>query len=83
MPVALLGVDAEGYVIFGLGQFATDEPSAAIAIEEQIREALRLPARADAAAPGARQPAARPELPGAASSTRRRASTSPPSAGSR
>jgi len=52
VPVALLGVDAEGYVIFGLGQFATDEPGAEIAIEEQIREALRLPTRADAALPG-------------------------------
>ena len=53
VPVALLGVDAEGYVIFGLGQFAVDEPRRAIAIEAQIREALRLPARpTDAAEPG-------------------------------
>jgi peroxiredoxin len=43
VPVALLGVDAEGYVTFGLGQFAVDEPGAADAIDEQIREALRLP----------------------------------------
>jgi peroxiredoxin len=52
VPVALLGVDAEGYVTFGLGQFAVDEPGAARAIEEQIREALRLPARAAEAEPG-------------------------------
>ena len=52
VPVALLGVDAEGYVIFGLGQFAVDEAGAATAIEEQVREALRLPTRAEAALPG-------------------------------
>jgi peroxiredoxin len=59
VPVALLGVDAEGYVTFGLGQFAVDEPGAAEAIEEQIREALRLPTRADEQEPGfANQPSA-------------------------
>jgi peroxiredoxin/nitrate/TMAO reductase-like tetraheme cytochrome c subunit len=52
VPVAILGADAEGYVIFGLGQFASDAPDAAIAIEAQIREALRLPVRADAVDPG-------------------------------
>ncbi len=49
VPVAILGADAEGYVTFGLGQFASDEPGTEIAIEEQIREALRLPKRGDAA----------------------------------
>jgi peroxiredoxin len=59
VPVALLGVDAEGYVTFGLGQFAVDEPGAAAAIDEQIREALRLPTRGDETAPGVgSQPAA-------------------------
>ncbi|HEY8152587.1 MAG TPA: multiheme c-type cytochrome [Myxococcota bacterium] len=52
VPVALLGVDSEGYVNFGLGQFATDEPGSEIAIEEQIREALRLPTRAGVAEEG-------------------------------
>jgi peroxiredoxin len=41
-PLAMLGVDAEGYVVFGLVQFPTDE-KATQAIESQIREALRLP----------------------------------------
>jgi peroxiredoxin/nitrate/TMAO reductase-like tetraheme cytochrome c subunit len=59
VPLALLGVDAEGYVTFGLGQFAVDAPGAAEAIEEQIREALRLPTQADENAPGlANQPPA-------------------------
>jgi peroxiredoxin len=52
VPVALLGVDAEGYVTFGMGQFAVGDPGAATAIEEQIREALRLPARAEETAAG-------------------------------
>jgi peroxiredoxin len=52
LPVALLGVDAEGYVTYGMGQFATEEPDAEAAIETQIREALRLPARGDAVEPG-------------------------------
>jgi len=52
VPVALLGADAEGYVIFGLGQFGGDDPNAEIAIEELIREALRLPTRADAVEAG-------------------------------
>jgi peroxiredoxin len=41
-PLAMLGVDAEGYVIFGMVQFPADE-DASRAIESQIREALRLP----------------------------------------
>jgi len=45
VPVALLGADAEGYITFGLGQFAADEPEADIALESQLREAMRLPAR--------------------------------------
>jgi peroxiredoxin len=51
VPTALLGVDADGYVIFGLGQFALDAPEAASAIEAQVREALRLPGAEDALAP--------------------------------
>lgn len=45
VPVAILGADAEGYVTFGLGQFAIDEPGAETAIETQLREAMRLPPR--------------------------------------
>ncbi len=41
-PLALIGVDAEGYVTFGLAQFPSDE-HAASRIEEQIRTSLRLP----------------------------------------
>ena len=51
VPVAILGADAEGYVTFGLGQFAIDEPEAATAIETQIREAMRLPTRGDSVEP--------------------------------
>src|SRR5262245_19948053 len=40
--VALLGVDAEGYVTFGLPEFATGgDPTAARSLEEMLREALR------------------------------------------
>ena len=42
-PVALLGVDAEGYVTFGLPEFAASEPNAGRSLEELLREALRLP----------------------------------------
>ena len=41
-PLALIGVDAEGYVTFGLSQFPSDE-HASSRIEEQIRTSLRLP----------------------------------------
>jgi peroxiredoxin len=41
-PLALLGVDADGYVTFGMLQFPTDEHGAVV-IEDQIRQALRLP----------------------------------------
>jgi peroxiredoxin len=42
-PLAVIGVDAEGYVTFGLGQFATNDPKAVETIEASLREALRLP----------------------------------------
>ena len=42
-PMTLLGVDADGYIIFGIQQFRSHAPDAARAIESQIREALRLP----------------------------------------
>jgi peroxiredoxin len=42
-PIAMLGVDAEGYVTFGIAQFTTDGPQAQQAIESQLRMALRLP----------------------------------------
>jgi peroxiredoxin len=42
-PIAMLGVDAEGYVNFGLAQFATEAPKAEELIESQIRSAFRLP----------------------------------------
>jgi peroxiredoxin len=43
-PVALLGVDAEGYVTFGLAEFSAADPTAGRALEEIVRESLRLPA---------------------------------------
>ncbi|MEE9608377.1 MAG: multiheme c-type cytochrome [Myxococcota bacterium] len=42
-PLAVLGVDAEGYVIFGSAFGETEDPNAAKAIENQLRSALRLP----------------------------------------
>jgi peroxiredoxin len=41
-PMAILGVDAEGYVTFGMAQFPTD-PEARSSVEQQLRESLRLP----------------------------------------
>lgn len=44
-PVALLGVDADGYVIFYHGGVAPgDVPDAVSVVETQLRESLRLPA---------------------------------------
>jgi peroxiredoxin len=42
-PVALLGIDAEGYVTFGLPEFSSADPSAGRSLEQMVREALRLP----------------------------------------
>jgi peroxiredoxin len=42
-PVALLGVDAEGYVSFGLPEFSSTDPSAGASLEQLVREGLRLP----------------------------------------
>jgi peroxiredoxin len=41
-PLALLGVDSEGYVIFGVPAYAGGDKKAGIAIESQLRDALRL-----------------------------------------
>jgi peroxiredoxin len=41
-PLALLGVDAEGYVIFGMTGFPADAKAQA-SVEQQLRVALRLP----------------------------------------
>jgi peroxiredoxin len=41
-PVALLGVDAEGYVTFGMTSFPTDAKAQQL-IESQVRMAMRLP----------------------------------------
>ncbi len=42
-PIAMIGVDAEGFVIFGFGQLSADEPQAARVVEANLRQALRLP----------------------------------------
>jgi peroxiredoxin len=42
-PVALLGVDAEGYVSFGLPEFSSTDPGAGASLEQLLREGLRLP----------------------------------------
>jgi peroxiredoxin len=43
-PIAILGITAEGYVEFGMGQFPTEEPDGARAVEATLRASLRLPA---------------------------------------
>jgi peroxiredoxin len=43
VPVAVVGADAEGYVTFGLGGFASDVPDAPRVAETQLRSDLRLP----------------------------------------
>ncbi len=48
-PVALLLVDAEGYVLTGATHFAEDLPDPAAATESVVRDWLRLPAVAEAA----------------------------------
>ena len=50
-PMAVLGVDADGYIIFGIQQFMSNTPDAERAIESQIREALRLPPLASKSEP--------------------------------
>src|SRR5688572_19745449 len=52
-PTALLGVDAEGYLLWGRVQFPTTVTDAVNVIEEQLRTDLRLPAKGEAA-PGDR-----------------------------
>jgi peroxiredoxin len=51
VPIAMLGVDAEGYVTFGLGQFETDSPDGAKMVENMLRTSLRLPALSKESAP--------------------------------
>jgi peroxiredoxin len=43
-PIAMLGVDAAGYITFGLGQFPSDGPDGAKVVETMLRTSLRLPA---------------------------------------
>jgi peroxiredoxin len=50
-PVALVVVDAEGYMVAGAGGFPSDGPDPAAAIESQLREWLRLPDPRQAAQP--------------------------------
>ncbi len=42
IPMALLGVDAEGYMVWNMTQFPTHAPDAVSAIEDAIETALRL-----------------------------------------
>jgi peroxiredoxin len=51
-PVAMLGVDTEGYVVFGFARFPTQALNAAELIESQLRTALRLPSTGDDLDPG-------------------------------
>jgi len=53
-PVAVLGVDAEGYVTFGVAQFAPNAPDAARVVEDQLRTSLRLPGPTSTATAGTR-----------------------------
>jgi peroxiredoxin/nitrate/TMAO reductase-like tetraheme cytochrome c subunit len=42
-PTAMLGVDAEGYLVWGFLSFPTQAPKAVEAVESQMRTALRIP----------------------------------------
>jgi peroxiredoxin/nitrate/TMAO reductase-like tetraheme cytochrome c subunit len=50
-PMAVIGVDADGFIIFGIQQLMSHAPDPARAIESQIREALRLPSLASESEP--------------------------------
>lgn len=58
-PMALIGVDAEGYVIFASGVPPPEAANADEVVENELREALRLPTDEPALAPllGVRPPA--------------------------
>jgi peroxiredoxin len=60
-PVALVGVDAEGYLAFGWAQFGT-EPGAHELFDEQLRKELRLPRPAAAVAPEPGRTVAAPDF---------------------
>jgi len=53
-PVAMLGVDTDGYVIFGFGQFSAEASNAADRIAAQLRSELRLPEPGNGSTPGLR-----------------------------
>jgi peroxiredoxin len=42
-PLLMLGVDSEGYVVFGITHFPTDEADADEVVSAMLRDALRLP----------------------------------------
>ncbi len=48
VPAALLGVDAEGYLVWAIGGFPATGPDAVGVIESEIRKKLRLPGKDDA-----------------------------------
>jgi peroxiredoxin len=56
-PVAILGIDADGYITFGQTRFATQAPDASRVIAGQLRTALRLPDSEGRAATGVHPPA--------------------------
>ena len=45
-PLAIFGVDSEGYFNFAIGHFAPEVPDPSGLVEQQLREKLRLPAAA-------------------------------------
>jgi peroxiredoxin len=51
VPVAVVGVDGEGYVSFATMAFPTDVPDPAGAAESELRERLRLPALGESLEP--------------------------------
>jgi peroxiredoxin/nitrate/TMAO reductase-like tetraheme cytochrome c subunit len=50
-PMAVIGIDAEGVIIFGIQQLMSHAPEPERAIESQIREAMRLPSLASESEP--------------------------------
>jgi peroxiredoxin len=58
-PTSMLGVDAEGYVVFGFTHFNVEGSDGAARVEKQLRTALRLPDEED----GSGDPMQRPMAP--------------------
>jgi len=51
VPIAVIGADSEGYVLFGMAQFPSGGANDAMVIENMLRSSLRLPELASSSEP--------------------------------